>query len=172
VTSLSLLRRPAVPAGGLVEVQRGRHALLRRAGRALARGLSGDGARSQFGRFVIVGGISSLLYAVLFVLFDGWGDLPANVVGSAASSAVANEMHRRLTFRADGRVSWFAAQWEGGTLAAVGIVATSLALAWVDAMTDVGIVRELTLVGLVTGGIGLVRFLALRWLFVPRASRG
>lgn len=171
MTSLSLARRPAAPAGGTVEVRHG-SSHLGRAGRAVVRRLSGDDVPAQFGRFVLVGGVSSALYAMLFVLFDGVGDLPANVIGSIASSALANELHRRLTFRADGRISWFAAQWEGGALAVVGILATSLALAWVNAMADVSVVWELTLVGLVTGGIGLVRFLALRWLFVPRASGG
>jgi putative flippase GtrA len=171
VTTLSLLRRPA-PADGLAEVQRGCSNLIQRGARALARRLSGDDAVAQFGRFVMVGGISSVLYALLFVVSDGAGDLPANVIGSIASSALANEMHRRLTFRADGRISWFAAQWEGGTLAVVGMIATSLALAWVDAMADVSVVQELALVALVTGGVGMVRFLALRWLFVPHAGRG
>lgn len=170
MTSLSLLRRAAAPADGAAEVQRGRSGPLGRGSQAVVRRLSADDALAQFGRFVLVGGVSSVLYALLFVVLDGAGDLPANVVGSIASSALANEMHRRLTFRADGRVSWFAAQWEGGTLAAVGMIATSAALAWVDAMSDVSVAGELALVALVTGGIGLVRFLALRWLFVPRAE--
>jgi putative flippase GtrA len=171
VTSLSLLRRPAVAAAGLDELDRGLRTALRRAGRGVVRRLSGDEALAQFGRFVLVGGISSLLYALLFVLFDGVGDLPANAIGSIASSALANEMHRRLTFRADGRISWFTAQWEGGGLTIVGMVATSLALAGVDALLgDVTVLWELVLVGVVTGGIGLVRFAALRWLFAARAD--
>jgi putative flippase GtrA len=172
VTSLSLLRRPAVPADGLGGARCGWLDFLPRSGRALVDRLSGDDAIAQFGRFVIVGGISSVLYALLFVLFDGVGFLPANAIGSIASSVLANEMHRRLTFRVDGRIGWFTAQWEGGGIAVVGMVATSLALAWVDTMEDTGVsvVWQLSLVALVTGGIGLVRFLALRWLFVPRTE--
>ena len=170
MTSLSLLRRPAVAADGLDELNRGLCDVLSRVGRRLVRRLSGDDALAQFGRFVLVGGVSSLLYGLLFLLLDGGGDLPANAIGSIASSALANEMHRRLTFRADGRVSWFTAQWEGGGLAVAGILATSLALAWADALfPDTGVFWELTLVAAVTGGIGLVRFVALRWLFVSRA---
>lgn len=131
-----------------------------------------DGAAGQFARFVVVGGISSALYAVLFVLLDALGDQPANLAGAVASSVLANELHRRLTFRAGERVSWFAAQWEGGALALAGIVATGLALGWLDALTDSGsaAVRVL-LIGAVTGAIGLVRFVALRVLFTPRALR-
>ena len=43
-------------------------------------------------------------------------------------------MHRRLTFHAGQQVSWFTAQWEGGGLAGVGLVATSLTLAGVHAL--------------------------------------
>lgn len=170
MTSLSLLRRPAVAADGLDELDPGVRDALRRVGRALAGRLSGDGTLAQFGRFVLVGGVTSLLYGLLFVLLDGMGDLPANAVGSIASSALANELHRRLTFRVDGRVGWFTAQWEGGGLAVVGMLATSLALAWVDALSNgLSVVWELCLVAAVTGGIGLLRFLALRWLFAARA---
>ena len=85
---------------------------------------------------------------------------------------LASELRRRLTFHAGGRVGWFAAQWEGGGIALVGTIATGLALGWLDDATDVdGTVTRLLLVGVVTGAIGLGRFVALRWLFVPRARR-
>jgi hypothetical protein len=80
---------------------------------------------------------------------------------------LANELHRRLTFHAGTRVSWFTAQWEGGGLAGVGLVATSLALAAVHGLLgDVGTVGQLLLIAAVTGAIGLIRFVALRsWVF-------
>jgi putative flippase GtrA len=139
------------------------------AGVRLAERLRGDGARAQFARFVLVGGISSLLYALLYVLLDGFGDQPANVVGAIASSVLANELHRRLTFHAGERVSWFAAQWEGGGLALAGMVATALALGWFDSVAgDDGSLADLAVVAVVTGAIGLVRFAALRWVFGAR----
>jgi putative flippase GtrA len=139
--------------------------------RALDR-LRRDDALAQFGRFVLVGGISSLLYAVVFVACRALGDQAANVIGSVLSSMLANELHRRLTFHAGTRVTWFTAQWEGGGIALVGILATGLALGWLDDATDVdGTVTRLLLVGVVTGAIGLGRFVALRWLFVPRSRR-
>ena len=131
--------------------------------------LRGDDGGAQFARFVCVGAASSALYALLYLLLDGLGDQPANVVGAIASSMLANELHRRLTFHAGQRVSWFTAQWEGGGLAGVGLVATSLALAGVHALIgDVGTGLQLCLIAAVTGAIGLIRFVALRtWVFAP-----
>jgi putative flippase GtrA len=139
------------------------------AGTRLAERLRGDGARAQFARFVLVGGVSSLLYALLYVLLDGFGDQPANVVGAIASSVLANELHRRLTFHAGERVSWLAAQWEGGGLALAGMGATALALGWFDSVAgNDGSLADLAVVAVVTGAIGLVRFAALRWVFGAR----
>ena len=141
------------------------------AGQILDR-LRGDDGVAQFGRFVLVGGVSSLLYAIVFVSCRALGDQAANVIGSVLSSMLANELHRRLTFHAGTRVSWFTAQWEGGGIALVGILATGLALGWLDDATGLsGSAVRLLLVGVVTGAIGLVRFVALRWLFVPGVRR-
>jgi putative flippase GtrA len=173
VTSLSLLRRP-VPRAGVPERTtsgaEGTTTVRGTSSKVLDR-LRGDDATAQFGRFVFVGGVSSLLYAVAFLVFRGLGDQLANVIGAVLSSMLANEMHRRLTFHADGRISWFTAQWEGGGLALVGILATGLALDWLDDTTGVtGSAARLVLVGVVTGAIGLVRFVALRWFFAARPS--
>lgn len=131
----------------------------------------GDAGSAQFARFVVVGGLSSALYAVLFIAFDSMGDQPANLVGAVGSTLLANELHRRLTFHADGRVSWFTAQWEGGGLAVVGLVATSLALAGAHQLLgDTSWQVNVLLIGGVTGLIGLVRFVALRaWVFTGRS---
>ena len=145
-------------------------AQVRTAGTRLTERLRSDDARAQFARFVLVGTVSSLLYALIYVLLDGFGDQPANVVGAIASSVLANELHRRLTFHAGERVSWFAAQWEGGGLALAGIVATALALGWFDSVAgDDGSLADLAVVAVVTGAIGLVRFAALRWVFGARS---
>jgi putative flippase GtrA len=158
----ALLRRPEV-----AEVPTSDQ--VRSAGARLAERLRDDGGGAQFARFVFVGGVSSLLYAVLYLLLDGFGDQPANIAGAIASSVLANELHRRLTFHAGERVSWFAAQWEGGGLALAGMVATALALGWFDSITgDDGSLADLAVVALVTGAIGLIRFAALRWVFGAR----
>jgi putative flippase GtrA len=152
----ALLRHPlAVEAPTSV---RERFGLIERLGR--------DDAGAQFARFVLVGGTSSALYALLFVTLVGFGDQPANLVGAVASSVMANELHRRLTFHAGDRVSWFTAQWEGGGLALAGMAATTVALAWLDAVSDdASTLLGIALVGAVTGAIGLLRFVALRWVF-------
>jgi putative flippase GtrA len=161
VTCPSLLR-PSAAAEVVGELRGG-------VSRAAERVRRDDGT-AQFARFVLVGGGSSLVYALLFaVLAYPVGSVGANVLSSAVSSVLANELHRRLTFRAGERVDWLTAQWEGGALAAAGIVATSVALGWLTSVvgpTDV--VVQLLLVGAVTGAIGMLRFVALRWAFGAR----
>jgi len=134
--------------------------------------LHGHDTVAQFTRYVVVGVLSSALYAIAFVGLTGdLGDQPANLVGSIGSTLLANELHRRLTFHAGSRVHWFTAQWEAGGVAAVGLVATSLALAGAHAwLGPVGQQWQLGLIAAVTGLIGLVRFVALRtWVFAPAA---
>lgn len=135
--------------------------------------LRGDDTLGQFARFVLVGGLSTLLYGLVFVATDSLGDQVANLIGAVLSTMLANELHRRLTFHAGGRVTWFTAQWEGGGLAAVGLVATSMALAGVDALFgDVPALTQIALVTTVIGIIGAIRFVALRaWVFSTGTAR-
>ena len=131
-----------------------------------------DDGIGQFARFVLVGGSTSALYALLFVALHGVGEQPANWIGSVVTSVLANEMHRRLTFRAGERVSFLTAQVEGGALSIAGLVSTSLALAWLTASTDTDDpYLQFGLVVLVTATIGTLRFVALRWLFRPRVEQ-
>src|SRR3954468_21809438 len=134
--------------------------------------LHGDDAVAEFVRFVTVGVSSSVVYFGLFLGLRGLGPVPANVVAFVVSSVLANELHRRVTFHAGGRVGWLAAQGEGGGLAALGLLATSAALAALDGLVGRSWWAQLLLVCAVTGTIGLVRFLALRlWVFSGRARR-
>jgi len=138
---------------------------------ALAR-VRGDDGVGQFSRFVLVGGSTSALYALIFIALHGFGEQPANWIGSIIASVVANEMHRRLTFRAGERVGFLTAQVEAGSLSIAGLVSTSLALAWLHAVTDsddAGL--QFALVVLVTAVIGTIRFVALRWLFHSTADQ-
>ena len=134
--------------------------------------LRGDDTLGQFTRYVVVGVLSTLLYGVVFVATDVAGDQAANFAGAVASTLLANELHRRLTFHAGSQVSWFTAQWEGGGLAAIGLVATSFALAGLHALVgDVSPLVQVSLVTAVTGAIGLIRFVALRaWVFSTGSS--
>ena len=128
-----------------------------------------DDVPAQFGRFVLVGGVSSLLYAIVFILCTSLGDLSANLIGSALSSILANEMHRRLTFHADERVTWLTAQWEAGAVSLFGLLATSAALGWLHATaSSAAPALQIALVVAVTTLIGALRFIALRWIFRPQ----
>ena len=131
-----------------------------------------DDGRAQFVRFVAVGVTANVLYGALFLLLADLGSQAANVAGSIASSALANELHRRLTFRAGGRVPWLRAQSEGGGLALVGVVATTAALEWFQALAPAaGAAAHLVVVAVVTGAVGLGRFVVLRWLFGGRGAQ-
>lgn len=125
--------------------------------------LRGDHVVAQLIRFAVVGGLSNISYALLFMVMNGAGPLIANIAGSIVSTVIANELHRRLTFRAAGRVGWFTAQWEGGGLAVIGLVVSTAALAalqfWAPGL------GELTQAGAVIAimaAVGGLRFLALR----------
>lgn len=143
---------------------------LHRVGDALAHArdhLRGDDTAAQFTRFVVAGGLSTLLYGIVFLGLQGFGDQLANLVGAVLSTMLANELHRRLTFHAGSRVSWFTAQWEGGGLAVIGLATTSLTLAGLNALFgDVPPLTQFAMVTAVTGAIGAIRFVALRaWVF-------
>ncbi len=130
-----------------------------------------DDVLAQFARFVLVGGASTAAYTLLFLSLHGLGYLPANVGATTASSILANELHRRLTFRAEDRVGFWTAQVEAGVVSLFGLAATSLALAWLHAI-DVSAppFLQIALVASVTGAIGLIRFAALRWIFRPASE--
>jgi len=130
-----------------------------------------DDTLGQFIRFVLVGGSSTAVYALLFLGLEGLGYLPAHIVATVVSSVLANELHRRLTFRADERVGWLTAQIEAGGVSLFGLVATSVALGWLDASVGgVNPVLQISLVATVTGFIGMIRFIALRWIFRPTGT--
>lgn len=127
-----------------------------------------DDVLAQLTRFVLVGGSSTLLYALLFLALHPLGYLPAHVVATLLSSVFANEMHRRLTFHADERVPWLTAQWEAGAVSLFGLLATSAALGWLHATaSNAPPALQIALVVTVTAVIGAIRFIALRWLFRP-----
>ena len=126
---------------------------------------------AQFARFVLVGGATTLVYAALFATLEGLGYLPAHVVGTAASTLLANEMHRRLTFHAGERVHWLTAQLEASGVTVIGLLLSSAALGVLDSVApDASVVAQVALVVTVTGLVGLMRFIALRWLFRPRTA--
>lgn len=129
--------------------------------------LLGETALAQFVRFVIVGVSSNGIYAALFWALASLGSFIANIAGVAASTVLANELHRRHTFHAAGQVGWFHAQWEAGGLALIGLglstaSLTAVHLVYPGAPTYV----QVLVVVAVSGVFGALRFLALRgWVF-------
>ena len=134
--------------------------------------LHSDDTSAEFARFVTVGVVSSAVYFAVFLALRGVGTQPANLVAMVVSSILANELHRRVTFHAGGRVGWLTAQWEGGGLAAAGVATTGLALAALDGVAGGAWWAQLLLIAAVTGTIGLIRFVALRrWVFSRHVHR-
>jgi putative flippase GtrA len=128
-----------------------------------------DDALAQLIRFALVGGSSTVLYALLFLALHPLGYLPAHITATVFSSVFANELHRRLTFHADERVTWLTAQWEAGAVSLFGLVATSSALGWLHATAgSTAPALQIALVVTVATVIGTLRFIALRWLFRPQ----
>jgi putative flippase GtrA len=128
-----------------------------------------DDGLAQFTRFVLVGSGTTAVYAVLFLSLSGLGYLPAHLVATVLTTVLANELHRRVSFRAEERVDWFSAQWEAGGVAVLGLLATSGALSWLDAAAgDAPAALQIALVAAITATIGGLRFVALRWLFRPQ----
>ncbi|MCV2490316.1 GtrA family protein [Geodermatophilus sp. YIM 151500] len=119
-------------------------------------------------RFLLAGGLANVLYAVLFLSLAPLGGQPANLAGAVASSTLANELHRRSTFRAGARVGWLTAQWAGSGIALAGWAMSAAALGVLEAaVVDPSPATGAVLVLSVTATVGLVRFIALRWVFRP-----
>jgi putative flippase GtrA len=171
VTCPTLIRCPPVAAEVLDDLSRGPARRARATVAPVIDRLRRDDVLAQFARFVLVGGSTTLVYALFFFALRDVGYLPAHLVATAASTVLANEMHRRLTFRAEDRVSWLAAQWEAGGVTVIGLVATSTALGWLDAATgSAPPMLQISVVVAVTALIGVLRFVALRWIFRPHVA--
>ena len=98
------------------------------------------------------------------------GTQPADLVGSLASTVLADELHRRLTSRAGGHVGWLGAQLQGGDTALAGAAPTALVPGRAGtAVGPTGPATQLLLVTAVTGLVGVGRFVGLRWAFADRS---
>jgi uncharacterized protein with GYD domain len=66
-------------------------------------------------------------------------------------------------------VHWLTAQLEASGVTVIGLLLTSASLGVLNsAVPDASVVAQVALVVTVTGLVGLMRFIALRWLFRPR----
>lgn len=127
----------------------------------------GESAPAQFVRFVFVGVSSNVVYIGLFLALTSLGAFVANIAGIAASTVLANELHRRHTFHATQRVGWLQTQWEAGGLALAGLALGTAALAVVHIVFPGSswIVQVVAVIA-VSAATGALRFIALRgWVF-------
>jgi putative flippase GtrA len=171
VTCPSLLRRRTEDAAPAGDLPHGPAHVAGDVAHVVSEQVRRDDTLGQFIRFVLVGGSSTGVYALLFLGLEGFGYLTAHIIATVASSILANELHRRLTFRAEERVGWLTAQIEAGGVSLFGLVTTSVALGWLDATVGTAHpVLQIGLVAAVTGLIGLIRFAALRWIFRPTGA--
>jgi putative flippase GtrA len=171
VTCPSLQRRRAEDTGPAGDLAHGPAHVAGDVAHVVSGKVRRDDTLGQFIRFVLVGGSSTGVYALLFLGLESFGYLTAHIIATVASSVLANELHRRLTFHAEERVGWLTAQIEAGGVSVFGLVTTSVALRWLDA--SVGSAHpalQISLVAAVTGLIGLIRFAALRWIFRPTGA--
>ena len=166
MTCPTLVRRREAPAQPQGPVRSAVGAAPGWATRRLRPLVDGDATLAQLARFAMAGGLASAVQLVLFLLLSPVGALLANLFAWAASTALANELHRRRTFHAGGRVGWLTAQWEGGGLALLGLGITSGALATLEVLVPAaGPPLQALLVLAVNATVGIARFLALRWAF-------
>ena len=171
MTCPSLLRRRPAVTDVVGDLSRGPLVRVHDGAALVSARIRQDDGPAQFARFVLVGAASTVVYAVLYIALEPLGYLSAHLIATVASSIMANEMHRRLTFRAEHRVHWLTAQVEAGGVSFVGLLATSAALGWLNETAgSAPVALQIALVAAVTALIGLMRFLALRWIFHGTAS--
>ncbi len=132
-----------------------------------------DVPSAQLVRFAGTGFITSAVQFAVFLLLVDLGHQLANLAGAVMSSILANELHRRVTFRAGGRVTWLTAQWEGGALAVVALAATSAALMVLGDVMGEAWWAGILVITSVNAIVGLTRFVALRsWVFSRPSPAG
>ncbi|NUR08488.1 MAG: glycosyltransferase [Nocardioidaceae bacterium] len=142
-----------------------------RLGRTTAAGARGA-VGTQLALFAVVGVVSTLAYAVLYLLLRGsmppfWANATALVLTAVANTAA----NRRLTFGVRGRHNAVRHQVQGLVVFAVGLAVTTGSLALLHALDpSPGRVTEMLVLTLANLAVTVMRFVALRlWVFA--ASR-
>ena len=117
-------------------------------------------------RFVVAGATGNGAHAVVFLVLGAATALPAavgNVLATVVSTLVANELHRRFTFRAAGSSAWSTGHGIGGAAAVAGLVLSTLALTgWHRLVPGASDLSGLVVVHVVTALVGASNFLVLR----------
>jgi putative flippase GtrA len=123
--------------------------------------------------FAGVGGVSNILYAVLYVaLREGIDAQPANALALILSTIAGTWGHRRITFGVRSNAWTVRHQALGLALLAFSLAVTAGSLGVLDAtVTAPSRWSELLVLGAANLGVGLVRFAIFRAAMVP-SGRG
>ncbi|RJQ72340.1 glycosyltransferase [Pseudonocardiaceae bacterium YIM PH 21723] len=124
----------------------------------------------QLGRFAVVGAISTLAYAVLYLLLTPMlGVFSANAVALVWCTAGNVWANRRFTFGRRGPANRVRETAESWALAVFAILLSDLALRWLHSMVATPtVLTQLVTAIAATGVVTLLRFLVLRrWVFNP-----
>ena len=117
-------------------------------------------------RFALAGAVASASYGVVFLVLatlTAAGAQLLNLVATVISTLVANELHRRFSFRGAPEGSLARGHGVGGANAVAGLVLSGLALAgWHHLAPHAGPVSDVLVVYAVNAAVGLVNFLVLR----------
>jgi putative flippase GtrA len=139
------------------------------------RGVARLAAESRLARFMAIGVVSTLAYALLFIVLRGWLPAGAANAGALASTAVGNTAaNRRLTFGVRGRDGLLRQHVLGALIFLLALALTSGALAVLHDMVARPS-RLLEAVVLVVASIAatLCRFVCLRlWVFAGEPQAG
>jgi len=131
-----------------------------------------DDLAGQLVRFASIGLVSTIVFALLFVLLVGpLGALPANLVALATCAVANTAANRRLTFSLRGRVGR-RRQWLAGlVVAALPLVLTVATLIGLGAIGVTSVVAQVVALTAVNGAASLARFVLLRrWVFRHEAG--
>ena len=121
----------------------------------------------QLARYVVAGGVGTLVNALVYLLLRNWWDLlPANLVALVLSTLVSTEVNRRFTFSGEQGHAWRAHVQTVGTIAFYAVYSSGVLLA-LTAVVDrpTPLLESVTVAAASVLG-GAARFLLLRfWVF-------
>ncbi|MDO9407312.1 bifunctional glycosyltransferase family 2/GtrA family protein [Patulibacter sp.] len=137
--------------------------------KGVARLLATGWAGSMVGRFLAIGVVSTLAYALLFLLMRGMGvgPGPSNVLGLALTAVANTQANRRWSFRVTGREHLVRHHAQGAAVFVLTVLLTSGALAALNAIDpDPGHAIELVVLVAASVLATVSRYVALRfWVF-------
>jgi putative flippase GtrA len=129
----------------------------------------------QLVRYSLVGGLGTVLSALLYLLFRTWWDaVPANLAALVLSTVASTEANRRFTFGAAAGDRTREYLQNAATVAFYALYSTVVLVLLGAVVDDPTALEESVAVAAASAVGGTVRFLVLRnWVFGPRqASRG